>query len=72
MFKIVLTRTSVLYKMKLERNKEEKNMKKNIKIIALIYIGVAVFTYAISLRMNRLEMQEDVQKQNQEIVIRIK
>ncbi len=47
-------------------------MKKDIKIIALIYIGVAVFTYAISLRMNRLEMQEDVQKQNQEIVLHIK
>lgn len=47
-------------------------MKKEIKIIALIYIGVAVFTYALGLRMDRLEQQEDIQNQNQSIVIRIK
>ncbi len=72
MFKILLTQTFVLYKIDLERNKEEKNMKKNIKIVTLIYIGVALFTYALSLRMNRLELQEDVKNQNQAIVIHIK
>lgn len=45
-------------------------MKKNIKFIALLYIGVALFTYALTLRVNRLEAQEDYQKQNQAIVLR--
>lgn len=47
-------------------------MKKDIKIIALIYVGVALFTYALTLRMERLEGQEDIQNQNQSIVLRIK
>lgn len=47
-------------------------MKKNLKFIAIIYIGVALFTYALTLRVERLEAQEDYQKQNQSIVLRIK
>lgn len=45
-------------------------MKKNIKIIALIYVGVALFTYALTLRVDRLEAQEDYQQQNKAIVLR--
>lgn len=47
-------------------------MKKNLKFIAIIYIGVALFTYALTLRVERLEAQEDYQKQNESIVLRIK
>lgn len=47
-------------------------MKKNIKIIALIYLGVAVLTYALTLRIERLEVQGDKQNQNQSIVLRIR
>lgn len=47
-------------------------MKKNIKIIALIYVGVAVLTYALTLRIERLENQEDIKNQNQSIVLRIR
>lgn len=47
-------------------------MKKNLKLIAIIYIGVALFTYALTLRVERLEAQEDYQKQNESIVLRIK
>lgn len=47
-------------------------MKKNIKIIALIYIGVAALTYALTLRIERLENQEDIKNQNQSVVLRIR
>lgn len=47
-------------------------MKKNIKIIALIYIGVAVLTYALTLRIERLEEKGDIENKNQSIVLRIK
>ena len=47
-------------------------MKKDLKIIALIYIGVAVLTYALTLRIERLEQQEDILNKNQSIVLRIK
>lgn len=47
-------------------------MKKNLKIITMIYIGVAVFTYVLTLRIERLEAQEDYQKQNESIVLRMK
>ena len=47
-------------------------MKKNIKIIALIYIGVALLTYLLTLRIERLENQEDIKNQNQSIVLRIR
>lgn len=47
-------------------------MKKNIKIIALIYLGVAVLTYALTLRIERLEVQKDKQNQAKSIVLRIR
>ena len=47
-------------------------MKKNIKIIALVYIGVAVLTYALTLRIERLEVQGDKQNQAKSIVLRIR
>lgn len=47
-------------------------MKKNIKIIALIYIGVAVLTYTLTLRIQRLEGQEDIENQNNSIVLRVR
>ena len=34
------------------------------------YLGVALFTYALTLRVDRLEAQEDYQKQNQAMVLR--
>ena len=47
-------------------------MKKNVKIIALVYIGVAVLTYALTLRIERLEAQDDIENQNKSIVLRIR
>lgn len=47
-------------------------MKKNIKIIALIYLGVAALTYALTLRIERLEVQGDKQNQAKSIVLRIR
>ena len=47
-------------------------MKKNIKIIALIYMGVALLTYALTLRIERLEEQEDTLNQNKSIVLRVR
>ena len=47
-------------------------MKKNIKIIALVYVGVAVLTYALTLRVERLEGQEDIENQNKSIVLRVR
>ena len=47
-------------------------MKKDIKVIALIYLGVALFTYVLTLRVERLEQQEDTLNKNQSIVLRIK
>lgn len=65
-----LTQTNVWDKIKLQ-TKEELIMKKDIKIIALIYVGVAVLTYALTLRVDRLEQQEDIQNQNKAIVLSI-
>ena len=47
-------------------------MKKNIKIIALVYIGVALLTYALTVRIERLEVQGDKDNQNKSIVLRIR
>lgn len=47
-------------------------MKKNVKIILLIYMGVVVFTYALTLRVDRLEHQEDRTNKNSSMVFRIK
>ncbi len=47
-------------------------MKKNLKIIALIYVGVAILTYALTLRVDRLESNEDTSYQNRKIVLKLK
>ena len=47
-------------------------MKKNIKVIALIYVGVAVLTYALTLRMESLSSIEDTKNQNKSIVLKVK
>jgi len=47
-------------------------MKKEIKIIALVYVGVALLTYALTLRIERLEGQEDIKNQNKSIVLKIR
>ena len=47
-------------------------MKKNLKLIALIYVGVAILTYALTLRVDRLENVEDTSYQNRKIVLKIK
>ena len=47
-------------------------MKKSIKIVALIYVGVAAFTYALSLRVDRLEAQDEYQIQKESLVFRLK
>lgn len=44
-------------------------MKKDIKIIALVYVGVALLTYFFTLRIERLEVQGDMEKQNKSIVL---
>ena len=44
-------------------------MKKSIKIIALIYVGVAAFTYALSLRVDRLEAQDEYQIQKESLLL---
>lgn len=49
-------------------------MKKNMKVVVLIYIGVALFTYALTLRVDRLESQGDKQinSSNSQLAFRIK
>ena len=47
-------------------------MKKNIKIVALIYIMVALLTYVLTLRIDRLESVSDTNKQNRSIVLKLK
>lgn len=47
-------------------------MKKNLKLITLIYVGVAILTYALTLRVDRLENVEDTNCQNRKIVLKIK
>lgn len=46
-------------------------MKNNFKIIAIIYIGVALFAYALSLRVESLESTDDIRNQNDSIVLKI-
>lgn len=46
-------------------------MKKNLKVIAVIYVGVALFAYALSLRVANLESTDDIRNQNESIVLRI-
>lgn len=47
-------------------------MKKNLKLIALIYVGVAIMTYALTLRVDKLESMEDTSYQNRKIVLKLK
>lgn len=47
-------------------------MKKNLKLIALIYVGVAILTYALTLRVDRLESMEDQANQSKSIVLKLK
>ena len=47
-------------------------MKKDFKVIALIYVGVALFAYALTLRIESLSSREEIAKQNQSIILKIK
>ena len=47
-------------------------MKKNLKLIALIYVGVAILTYALTLRIDRLESTDDTAHQTKSIVLKLK
>lgn len=47
-------------------------MKKNLKLIAIIYVGVAILTYALTLRVDRLESMEDTKYQTKSIVLKLK
>lgn len=47
-------------------------MKKRFGFIILIYIGVAIFTYALTLRVDRLENQEDYMTKREMAVFQLK
>ena len=47
-------------------------MKKNLKLILIIYVGVAVLTYAMTLRIDRLGSMEDTVNQNKSVVLKLK
>ena len=47
-------------------------MKKEFKIVALIYLVVALLTYTLTLRIDRLESQDDIENQNRTIVLKLK
>ena len=47
-------------------------MKKNIKVMVLIYIGVAIVSYGLSVRMNRLSNIEETKNQNKSIVLKLR
>ena len=47
-------------------------MKKNIKVMVLIYIGVAIASYLLSYRMNRLSNVEETKNQNKSIVLKLR
>ena len=47
-------------------------MKKNLKLIVIIYVGVALLTYAMTLRVDRLESMEDQANQSKSIVLKLK
>ncbi len=47
-------------------------MKKEIKFIALFYLGVAIFTYSLTLGTDRLAKIEERQNQNRTMVIKLK
>ena len=47
-------------------------MKKNVKVMVLIYIGVALASYLVSCRMNRLSSVEETKNQNKSIVLKLR
>ena len=47
-------------------------MKKEVKLIALFYLGVAVFAYALTFGTDRLAKIEERQNQNRTMVIKLK
>lgn len=47
-------------------------MKKEYKWLILIYVGAVLFFYLLSLRVEKLESQEDICNRNEAIVLRIK
>ena len=47
-------------------------MKKDLKLIVIIYVGVAILTYALTLRIDRLESVEDTKYQTKSIVLKLK
>lgn len=46
-------------------------MKKDIKVVILLYLGVFLFTCFLSLSQVKLESREDVSKQNQRLVLNV-
>ena len=47
-------------------------MKKELKVLALVYVGVMILTYAISLRIDSLSNIEDTKNQNKSIVLKLR
>ena len=47
-------------------------MKKNLKKVILVYVGVAVLAYVFSMRMDRLSTVEDTKNQNKAIVLKVR
>ncbi len=47
-------------------------MKKDFKMVLLLYVGVFLFTYFLSLSTVKLESKEDTNKRNQELALEIK
>ncbi len=47
-------------------------MKKNVKAMILIYVGVAMVSYLLSYRMNRLSKVEETENQNKSIVLKVR
>ena len=46
-------------------------IKRNFKILLGIYLGTFLFAYFISIRMQKLEIQEDLRNKNESIVLRV-
>ena len=47
-------------------------MKKNVKFVVLVYVGVAIMIYAMSLRIDRLSSVEDNKNENKSIVLKLR
>lgn len=47
-------------------------MKKNVKFVLLVYVGVAIMIYAMSLRIDRLSSVEDNKNENKSIVLKLR